>query len=56
MRAVRDNDSIAGERVAPFFPEGAEGFSLDYPEDWRVAEEMVADGRAALPAIPARTR
>lgn len=56
MRAVRGDDSIAGRRVAPFFTEGAEGFSIDYPEDWRRAEEMVADGRATLPAIPARTR
>ena len=56
MTAVTNDDSIAGERVAPFFTEGPEGFSLDYPEDWRLAEEMVADGRATLPAIPARTR
>lgn len=56
MRTVRGDGSIAGKRVAPFFTQGAEGFSIDYPEDWQLAEEMIADGRATLPAIPARTR
>lgn len=56
MRAIRTDDSIAGTRVAPFFTEGVEGFSLDYPEDWHRAEEMVADGRARLPAVPAPSR
>jgi CMP-N,N'-diacetyllegionaminic acid synthase len=51
MRALDDHDSIAGERVAPFFTEGAEGFSVDYPDDWRIAEEMVASGEAELPAV-----
>jgi CMP-N,N'-diacetyllegionaminic acid synthase len=56
MTAVTTHDSIAGERVAPFFMEGVEGFSIDYPDDWRRAEEMVADGRARLPEVPAPTR
>jgi N-acylneuraminate cytidylyltransferase len=56
MRTVRGDGSIAGKRVAPFFTEGAEGFSIDYPEDWQRAEEMIADGRATLPAIPAPSR
>jgi CMP-N,N'-diacetyllegionaminic acid synthase len=56
MRTVRRNGSIAGDRVAPFFTEGAEGFSIDYPDDWRRAEEMIADGRARLPAVPAPSR
>jgi CMP-N,N'-diacetyllegionaminic acid synthase len=51
MRALDDHDSIAGERVAPFLTEGAEGFSVDYPDDWRVAEEMVASGEAELPTV-----
>jgi N-acylneuraminate cytidylyltransferase len=56
MIALRRDDSIAGERVAPFLTRGAEGFSLDYPEDWQRAEEMIADGRAGLPAIAAPSR
>jgi CMP-N,N'-diacetyllegionaminic acid synthase len=51
MRALDVHDSIAGERVAPFLTEGAEGFSIDYPEHWRVAEEMVASGVAELPTV-----
>jgi CMP-N,N'-diacetyllegionaminic acid synthase len=50
-RTVEDHDSIAGERVAPFFAPGAEGFSIDYPEDWREAEAMVAAGLTALPTV-----
>jgi CMP-N,N'-diacetyllegionaminic acid synthase len=56
VRAVEDHDSIAGERVAPFLTEGVEGFSIDYPDDWRLAEELVANGGAELPpvAVPSR--
>ena len=41
--------TISGARVAPFFTEGAEGFSIDYPEDVELAERMLArgDGDAA---------
>ena len=42
--------TIAGERVAPFFTEGYEGFSIDYPEDVERAERLVQDGSARLPA------
>jgi CMP-N,N'-diacetyllegionaminic acid synthase len=55
-RAVTEHDSIAGERVAPFFCEGLEGFSIDYPDDWGRAEEMIATGRVTLPPIPAPSR
>jgi CMP-N,N'-diacetyllegionaminic acid synthase len=51
MRALDAHDSIAGERVAPFLTEAAEGFSIDYPDDWRLAEEMVASGAAELPPV-----
>jgi CMP-N,N'-diacetyllegionaminic acid synthase len=44
--------TISGRRVAPFFTEGAEGFSIDYPGDVEVAERMLASGEARLPAIP----
>ncbi len=53
---VEEQDSISGERVAPFFTEELEGFSIDYPDDWRQAEEMIAENPAALPAIPAGSR
>jgi CMP-N,N'-diacetyllegionaminic acid synthase len=43
--------TISGRRVAPFFTEGAEGFSIDYPADVELAERMLARGDAALPSI-----
>jgi CMP-N-acetylneuraminic acid synthetase len=49
--------SIAGERLAPFFTDAVEGFSIDYPEDVERAERLVSAGEAGLPeAVPgART-
>jgi len=44
--------TISGTRVAPFFTEAAEGFSIDYPDDVLVAERMVERGEASLPAVP----
>ena len=40
--------TISGERVAPFFTEGWEGFSIDYPEDVERAERAVERGEATL--------
>jgi CMP-N,N'-diacetyllegionaminic acid synthase len=44
--------TISGRRVAPFYTDGAEGFSIDYPDDVVVAERMVEQGEAVLPAVP----
>jgi CMP-N,N'-diacetyllegionaminic acid synthase len=44
--------TISGHRVAPFFTEGWEGFSIDYPEDVEVAERAIARGEAALAPVP----
>jgi CMP-N,N'-diacetyllegionaminic acid synthase len=49
-RIVADGE-IAGERVVPFLTEGAEGFSIDYPDDLERAERLVASGAAELPAV-----
>jgi N-acylneuraminate cytidylyltransferase len=43
--------TISGTRVAPFFTEGAEGFSIDYPGDVERAEQLVERGEAVLPAV-----
>lgn len=45
--------TISGARVAPFLTDQVEGFSIDYPEDVARAEELVASGRASLPAVGA---
>ena len=39
-RTVTQLKSIAGRKVLPFFTEGDEGFSIDYPEDWERAEQI----------------
>ena len=44
--------TISGSRVAPFFTEGWEGFSIDYLHDVERAELAVRLGEAALPAVP----
>jgi CMP-N-acetylneuraminic acid synthetase len=55
-RLLRDDRSIAGRRVAPFFTEGLEGFTIDYPDDLARAEQLVASGEAELPRIPVAAR
>ena len=49
--AVTRTGRHAGDVVAPFIAQGMEGFSLDYENEWRIAEEAISDGRAALPSI-----
>ena len=44
--------TISGDRVAPFLTESWEGFSIDYPEDFEVAERAIASGEAVLPPVP----
>jgi N-acylneuraminate cytidylyltransferase len=50
-RVAIEDRTIAGRRVAPFFTDPVEGFSIDYPDDWDLAERMVESGEAALPEI-----
>ena len=51
---VEVHGTIHGRKVGPFFTEGYEGFSIDYPEDWATAERLIAEG---VPhADPSRTR
>ena len=51
-RIVADRE-IAGARVVPFHSEGAEGFSIDYPDDWELAERMAAEDPALLAPVSA---
>jgi CMP-N,N'-diacetyllegionaminic acid synthase len=44
---------IAGQRVMPFFTEGHEGLTIDYEEDWVLAERLVESGEAVLPEATA---
>jgi CMP-N,N'-diacetyllegionaminic acid synthase len=46
-----ERPTISGERVAPFFTDGAEGFSIDYPEDVASAARLVERRVALLPSV-----
>jgi CMP-N,N'-diacetyllegionaminic acid synthase len=37
--------------VMPFFTEGHEGFDVNHPFDWRLAEDLAAAGEARLPSV-----
>lgn len=43
--------SIAGEVIIPFVSQGLEGFDINDPEDWLLAEHYLAKGEAKLPVI-----
>ncbi len=50
-RVVLEGRTIAGEVVAPFLTQGYEGFDLNQPLDWLVAETLLREGLAALPRV-----
>ena len=50
-RVLEGEPTIAGRSVAPFLTEGAEGLTIDYPDDFERAEALVASGAAELPAL-----
>lgn len=43
--------TIAGEKILPFLTEGLEGFDINHPEDWWLAEELLRQGQAVLPLV-----
>jgi CMP-N,N'-diacetyllegionaminic acid synthase len=50
-RVVFERRTIAGDTIVPFVTEGYEGFDINDPYDWMVAERLIAEGAAALPSI-----
>ena len=51
-RVVFDRRTIAGDVLVPFVTEGHEGFDINDPLDWLVAERLLADGAVTLPPVP----
>ena len=51
-RVVFEGRTIAGTVLMPFFTKGYEGFDVNNPYDWDLAEHLVREGRARLPMIP----
>ncbi len=50
-RIIFEEHTIAGNVVMPFFTQGYEGFDVNQPYDWELAEKMVHTGRAELPKV-----
>ena len=50
-RVVFEGRTIAGDVLVPFLTEGYEGFDINDPHDWMVAERLIADGEVALPPV-----
>ena len=49
---VFDGRTLAGNTIVPFVTSDAEGSDINKPTDWLMAEKMLADGSATLPAVP----
>src|SRR5581483_398596 len=50
-RVVDETHTIAGNDVMPFFTIGYEGFDLNHPQDWQLAEWLIEKGEAVLPPL-----
>ncbi len=50
-RVVFEGRTIAGDVLVPFLTEGYEGFDINDPHDWMVAERLIADGEVNLPLV-----
>jgi CMP-N,N'-diacetyllegionaminic acid synthase len=50
-RVIFEGRTIAGHVLMPFLTHGYEGFDVNQPDDWRLAEQLVQTGQATLPPI-----
>lgn len=50
-RVPLEQNSIAGEAIIPFVSQGYEGFDINQPEDWWLAERLMHSKAAILPNI-----
>ena len=50
-RVVYETKTIAGYTVMPFLTQGYEGFDVNKPVDWMVAEALLSSGEAFLPEV-----
>lgn len=50
-RVVFEGRTIAGNAIMPFFTQGYEGFDLNQPCDWQLAEDLVRREQAILPSV-----
>ena len=50
-RVVLEKRTIAGDVLMPFITEGYEGFDINDPHDWMIAERLLTDGAVTLPPV-----
>jgi CMP-N-acetylneuraminic acid synthetase len=50
-RVVFERRTIAGDVLVPFVTEGYEGFDINDPYDWMLAERLLAEGAVQLPPV-----
>ena len=50
-RVVTETRTIAGNVIVPFLTDGYEGFDINDPHDWMIAERLLTDGAVALPHV-----
>ena len=50
-RVVFETHTIAGNVVMPFLTKDYEGFDVNRPYDWKLAEDLIQSGDARLPVI-----
>ena len=50
-RVVFAERTIAGRVLMPFFTRDYEGFDLNQPYDWKLADELVQTGKVTLPRV-----
>lgn len=50
-RVVQQQRSIAGHHIIPFITAEMEGFDINVPEDWWLAEHFLASGQVHLPHL-----
>jgi CMP-N,N'-diacetyllegionaminic acid synthase len=50
-RVVFGSKTIAGVKIIPFLTQEYEGFDVNHPYDWELAEKLVLSGEAKLPEI-----
>mgnify|MGYP000601138388 FL=1 len=51
VSVVKSFGTISGESVMPYISTGMEGFDINSPEDWLIAENYLAQGLVSLPQI-----
>lgn len=51
-RIPLEQHNIAGESIIPFVSQGYEGFDINNPEDWWLAERLLMQREVTLPIIP----